>query len=86
MAELSYWLSLAIALDQLLNALAGGWPDETLSSRAYRRGRNHAGWRIVRRVIDALFICAPGHSRRAYQRERRRRHLPETMRDLCEEA
>ena len=26
-----------IAVDQLVNALLAGWPDETLSSRAWRR-------------------------------------------------
>lgn len=33
---MSYLKSVLIALDQLLNALLGGWPDETFSSRAWR--------------------------------------------------
>ena len=33
---LPYWKAVAIAHDQLVNAWLRGWPDETLSSRAYR--------------------------------------------------
>lgn len=33
---MSYGKNLLIAVDQLVNTLTGGWPDETLSSRAYR--------------------------------------------------
>ncbi len=36
----SYGKNVGIALDQLANALSGGWPDETLSSRAYRWARD----------------------------------------------
>ena len=28
--------NILIALDQLINAVCGGWPDETISSRAWR--------------------------------------------------
>jgi hypothetical protein len=32
----SYFINMLIALDQLLNALAGGYPDETISLHAAR--------------------------------------------------
>ena len=32
----AYLHDLLVACDQLLNALLGGWPDETLSSRCWR--------------------------------------------------
>ena len=32
----AYLHGLLVACDQLLNALLGGWPDETLSSRCWR--------------------------------------------------
>ena len=33
---MTYMEGVLIALDQLFNALVGGWPDETLSSRCWR--------------------------------------------------
>ena len=75
---MSYWLNLAIAFDQLLNALFAGSPDETLSARAYRlsveRGRH---W--PRRVIDGLFLVLfwqRSHCQQAHASELLRKHLP----------
>ena len=43
-----------IALDQLGNTLCGGWPDETLSSRAWRWRRDgKRAWPC--RLIDGMF-------------------------------
>ncbi len=36
----SYVKNVGIAFDQLCNALCGGWPDETLSSRSFRWKRD----------------------------------------------
>lgn len=47
-------LQLAIAVDQLGNALIGGWADETISARAWRQ-RHKRRWRFAMRVIDAAF-------------------------------
>ena len=50
-----YWKNILIAHDQLCNALFGGWPDETISSRAWRWSRDGIRhW--PRRLIDALFF------------------------------
>ena len=71
--------AILIALDQLLNAIFHGWPDETLSSRAWR-------WDVVgkrswpRKLIDAVFFWAPEHCRESYEHERDGRHLPPEMR------
>ena len=52
---------LFIAVDQTANTLLGGWADETISARAYRRGvkAKEAGrwtvWRVLWPTIDALF-------------------------------
>lgn len=49
---------LFIAVDQLLNVLAAGYADETLSARAYRSARRDGfvgRWAVTRRVIDWLF-------------------------------
>lgn len=66
-----------IAVDQLVNALAGGWPDETLSSRCWRWHRdNKRHW--PRRIVDALLFWDRDHCRASYQSERDRlQHPPE---------
>jgi len=52
-----------IALDQFFNALCNGWPDETLSSRAWRWEQNgKLCW--PRKAIDGLFFFDPDHSRK----------------------
>ena len=78
---MSYWLSFLIALDQLANALIGGWPDETISARAWRC-RQLWPWGVAYRVINALFFWQPNHCRGAYAQELRRRHLPPEARDI----
>ena len=51
-----HWLlQVFIALDQLVNALLGGWADETLSSRAWRMEAKRRPWgRVMRPLIDVL--------------------------------
>lgn len=64
-----------IALDQLLNACAGGWPDETLSSRAWRWEKNNKrAW--PRKTIDTLFFWDKEHCKESFESERQGRQLP----------
>jgi hypothetical protein len=72
---LNYFKNLLIALDQLVNALAGGWPDETLSSRAWRWEASGIR-RWPRALIDALFFLDPNHCRESFESERAGRQLP----------
>lgn len=52
----NYILRVLIALDQLVNTLIGGDPDETLSSAAYRSEKNGHFWgRVWRPTVDFLF-------------------------------
>lgn len=37
---MTYLEGVLIALDQFINAILGGWPDETLSSRCWRWSRD----------------------------------------------
>ena len=73
-----YLLNVTIAIDQTLNALRGGSPDETLSAAAWRteqKGR----WlgRVFRPLIDLLFApLEKDHCRTAFESERDGRHLP----------
>jgi hypothetical protein len=66
-----------IALDQLINAVFGGWPDETLSSRAWR-------WHVFgkrswpRKAIDKVFgfFGDANHCLESFLSEREGRQLP----------
>ena len=73
-----YLLNVAIALDQLVNALRGGSPDETLSAAAWRTEQEgHILGRIFRPLIDLLTRpWERDHCRTAFESERLRRHLP----------
>lgn len=70
-----YWLNLALAIDQLGNALAGGSADSTVSARvgfySYEKYRNRwlrLYWHGLRWLIDFAFypIDGPEHCRQAY--------------------
>lgn len=77
--SLSYGKSVLIAFDQLLNAFFKGWPDETLSSRAWRW--DLAGKRSwPRKVIDRLFFWESEHCRESYGSELARRQWPPELR------
>ena len=81
--NLSYGKAVLIALDQLVNALAGGWPDETVSSRAWR-------WELAgarswpRKLIDglALIFGDRDHCRESFESERLGRQLPPEARPV----
>ena len=74
-----YAKKVLVAFDQLVNAFCGGWPDETLSSRAWR-------WELAgkrsrpRKIIDRLFFRETGHCRASYESEAARRQLPPELR------
>lgn len=74
------WLEqVAIAIDQLINALLGGWADETMSSYAHRlRIEKNITW--VECVIDALFFWQEDHCKTAYESEQARKHFPPELR------
>ena len=71
----------AIAINQLANALLGGWADETLSSRAYRWDKDGIrAW--PRKVIDwlAARLGDVDHCHESYRSERRGLQLPPELR------
>ena len=74
----AYAKSVGIAADQLINAVLGGWPDETFSARAYRIGvlDGRKGWRRVVWFINKLFFWQRNHCRGAYAKERERKYRP----------
>lgn len=76
---MTYGKAVLIAADQLVNAMLAGWPDETLSSRAYRWEQNGVrSW--PRRFIDRLFFWEQDHCYQSYISEREGRQLPPELR------
>lgn len=70
-----YLLSLWIAIDQLLNTLFGGHPDETLSAPAFRwELQDRRAW--PRELIDMLFFWQEAHCYGAWRAEVERSQLP----------
>ena len=66
-------LNVAIAIDQLANAVLRGDPDETLSSRAYRMHmKGQPYWGGLASVIDWVFFWDEDHCRKAFESERQR--------------
>lgn len=77
---MAYIKNVLIALDQLANALIGGWPDESLSSRAWRHYANGSrSWPKV--LIDAVLFFDKNHCEESYKSEILRRQLPPSMRE-----
>ena len=76
---MTYCKKVFIAVDQLVNAVLAGWPDETMSSRAWRWEQDGVrAW--PRRLIDRLFFWEPNHCQESYQSEREGRQLPPELR------
>ena len=76
---MTYCKAVLIAIDQLVNAILAGWPDETLSSRAWRWEQD--GVRVwPRRLIDRMFFWEQEHCYQSYISEREGRQLPPELR------
>ena len=72
----SYLLNVAIAVDQLGNAIIGGYPDETVSSRVYRYSRTYKCANVIRIVLDLIFSpWGKEHCKESYESELERTHL-----------
>ena len=77
---MTYPHKVGLALDQLLNALIGGMPDESISARAYRWHRDgRRSWPY--KCINLLFFWMKDHCKSAYKCEQELRHMPPEYRD-----
>lgn len=77
---MKYFKNILIAVTQLLNALLGGYPDESTSSRAHRLRRENLAWDIVRRIVNLIFFWEANHCRQAYISEMTYRQIPPEFR------
>ena len=68
------YFQVLVAIDQLLNTLVGGYADETLSARAYRRYLRGKPW--CARIINILFFWQDNHCKEAYESELERSQMP----------
>ena len=78
---MTYGKKVLIAFDQLINAMIGGWPDETMSSRAWRWHKdNIRHWPY--KTIDAVFgaFGDKNHCQLSFASERTGRQLPPELR------
>jgi hypothetical protein len=75
---------LLIAFDQFINALFGGWADETISSRCWRL-RHKPVYNLLRRVIDGVPFFGKDHCKNAYLSEIKRLQSPLSQRRPLEE-
>jgi hypothetical protein len=55
-----------VAVDQLINAILGGWSDESISARSFRLGSRASRldqwdqWRVMWVLVDFLFLPQTG--------------------------
>lgn len=78
MASIIRWLfQITIAIDQLLNAILFGSPDETLSARAYRvEQKGLIFGKLFRPLIDTILFFDKNHCYNSYLSEIHRRQFP----------
>jgi hypothetical protein len=78
----AWFLNVLIGLDQLVNTVLAGEPDETLSSRAHRmREKGQPVWGWTARAINTLFFWQADHCREAFESEQRRLQQPPALRN-----
>ncbi|UQZ89527.1 hypothetical protein C4J81_15325 [Deltaproteobacteria bacterium Smac51] len=72
-----YFWNVLIGLDQFINTMLAGHPDETFSARTYRKAiAGQWFWRAMCAFIDSLFFWQDDHCRKSHENELRRGHSP----------
>jgi hypothetical protein len=84
---MTYLFNIFVALSQLGNTILGGYPDESMSARAWRTS-SHGKWPgvLTKPLIDFVFrVVTLGrdkqHCKDAYESEVSRRQFPEHYKD-----
>lgn len=75
----AYLKNVALGIDQLANTMLGGWPDESISSRAWRN-RHLGGWAYVYAGINGVFFWQRDHCYAAHVAEVQLRQMPPDLR------
>lgn len=71
---------IAIGVDQLINTILWGYPDETISARIWREQHSKRRWAIALKLVNALFFWQANHCRGAYYSEITRKHIARVYR------
>lgn len=74
-----YLINVLIAVDQLVNTLFGGMPDETISAECFRKSqeKGHYFYKIIKFMLDiSLSPIKQDHCEQAYLSEVYRKQLP----------
>ena len=67
-----------VGIDQLVNAILGGYADETLSSRCYRNAQKYWYAKLGQKILDLIFLpFGREHCKQAYESELNNKHLGE---------
>jgi hypothetical protein len=69
-------MQILIGIDQLINTICGGYADETISARIYRKRHDDRLWMWLHAIVDGLFFWQPNHCKSSYQSEQNRKQLP----------
>lgn len=69
-----YFKQVFVAADQVINALLGGYADETYSSRCYRESQT------MTKLIDTLLFFDGDHCHMSYISEQLRLQMPPELR------
>jgi len=72
----TYLFNILLGFDQFINTLAAGYPDETISARAYRLRNKTKAWEVAHTTINILFFFQPSHCHKAYLAEIQRKQSP----------
>lgn len=76
---MSYIKNVLIAIDQTINTIFNGWPDETFSSRCWRWSKDgKRDW--PRKLVDGILFWDKNHCHESYESERLGRQLPPELR------
>lgn len=70
-----YIINILVALDQFINVLFLGQPDETISSRAWRCKDANSFWKFMRKLIDTVFFWQKDHCYYSYIAEIERHQI-----------
>lgn len=74
-----YLLRVLIAIDQLVNTIFGGMPDETISAKLWRL-KDRQPYKVLRYIVDTLFWFDKEHCRTSYESEIKKTQLPSNYR------
>ena len=79
MKLLKYITNVLIGFDQFINTIFLGFPDETISSRAWRCKDANSFWRVMHSLINKIFFFQKDHCHKAYLVELERKHITTTI-------